>query len=224
MARASTSIRLLVVDDQELIRGGLTALLRAQDDMEVVGEAADGMEALAQVAQTHPDVVLMDIRMPVMDGIEATRRMPPETRVLILTTFNIDEHVFAALRAGAAGFLLKDSPPRELIEAVRVVAAGEALLDPTVTQRLIDAYVSHPGGHHIIVEGLDDLTERETEVLKLVAQGLSNREIATRLYVSDGTVKTHLNRLLHKLHLTSRAQAVVAAYESGLVIPGQPWV
>ncbi|RBQ17331.1 DNA-binding response regulator [Spongiactinospora rosea] len=219
-----TGTRVLVVDDQELIRGGLVALLRAQDDMEVVGEAADGAEAIAAAERLHPDVALMDIRMPVMDGIEATRRMPAEVRVLILTTFNVDEHVFAALRAGAAGFLLKDSPPADLIAAIRTVAGGDALLDPAVTQRLIDAYVSRPVGQTVAVHGLDDLTEREKEVLKLVAQGLSNREISTRLHVSDGTVKTHLNRVMSKLDLTSRAQAVVVAYECGLVIPGQPWV
>ncbi|MDF5753266.1 response regulator transcription factor [Spongiactinospora sp. TRM90649] len=220
-----SGIRVLVADDQELIRGGLVALIRAQDDMEVVGEAADGERALAETERAGPDVVLMDIRMPVMDGIEATRRMPSGVRVLVLTTFDIDEHVFEALRAGAAGFLLKDTPPAELIDAIRTVAAGEALLDPTVTQRLIDAYVSRPATPSApSCERLDDLTERETEVLRLVAQGLSNRDISARLHVSDGTVKTHLNRVMGKLGLTSRAQAVVVAYESGLVIPGQPWV
>jgi DNA-binding NarL/FixJ family response regulator len=213
-------IRVLIVDDQEMIRAGFRMILEAQPDIEVVGEAGDGIEALAQAARSDPDLVLMDVRMPRMDGVEATRRLTGR-KVLILTTFNVDELVVDALRAGASGFLLKDAPPDELIRAVRVVAAGDALLAPAVTRRLLDSVIPRlaadtPGRRR----ALEGLTERETEVLRLVARGLSNAEIAERLFVSETTVKTHVSHLLSKLELRDRVQAVVLAYEAGLVAPG----
>jgi DNA-binding NarL/FixJ family response regulator len=217
-------IRLLVADDHELMRGGLRAMLGAQDDMEVVGEASDGGEAVEQALALRPDVVIMDIRMPRVDGIEATRRLAvrgPGPRVLVLTTFDLDEYVWEALRAGAAGFMLKDAPPRQLAEAVRTVAAGETLLAPAITRRLVERYVRvPPPGSAAGRERLGELTERELEVLVLIARGLSNGEIAGRLFLSEATVKTHVTRILSKLGLRDRVQAVVLAYETGVVEPG----
>jgi DNA-binding NarL/FixJ family response regulator len=211
-------IRIVVADDHEVVRGGFAAMLGTQPDFTVAGTAADGAEAVRVCTAEKPDVVLMDVRMPVMDGIEATRQLNGETRVLILTTFDLDEYVFDALRAGASGFLLKDVTAERLFDAVRVVAAGEALLAPTVTTRLIGEFTRlKPRGN---VPSLGSLTPRETEVLRLIAEGLSNPEIAARLVVTEETVKTHVSRVLSKLGLRDRTQAVVAAYESGLVIPG----
>ena len=221
----SEPIRVAVADDQALVRSGFAVLLRSEAGIEVVGEAADGAEAVELVCREHPDVVLMDIRMPEMDGLEATSRIAvaaPATRVLILTTFDLDEYVFGALRAGASGFLLKDTQPEELLAAVRVIAAGEALLAPKVTRRLIEQFVEHepkpaaPAPH----PGLDTLTQREHEVLAAVARGLSNAEIAEELFVSQATAKTHVSRLLMKLDARDRAQLVVIAYEAGIAIPG----
>ncbi len=212
-------IKVMVVDDQALIRAGLGALLRAAPGIEVVGEAADGEHAVALAASTRPDVILMDIRMPGMSGIVATERIlkaDPNPRVLVLTTFDLDEYVYAALRAGACGFLLKDAPPERLLAAVQAVCAGDMLFAPSVTRRLIEAYV--PRSDH---PELDALTPREVEVLRLVGSGMANGDIARRLVVSEATVKTHLNRTMTKLDLTSRAQAVVVAYETGLVVPGR---
>ncbi len=216
------TIRVLIADDQALMRGGFRMILEAQDDIEVVGEAIDGRDAVEQFGRLEPDVVVMDIRMPAMDGIEATRRLTEgdsPARVLILTTFDLDEYVYGALRAGASGFLLKDRPPEELVSAVRVVASGEALLAPSITRRLIEEFAKQPGTA-VPPQGLDELTDREREVLVLMAQGLSNTEIAGRLYVAETTVKTHVGHVLQKLQLRDRAQAVVVAYESGLVQPG----
>ena len=217
-------IRALVADDQAVVRGGLRMILEAQDDIEVVGEAGDGAAAVDLVRELQPDVVLMDIRMPEMDGIEATRRLAlagSGARVLVLTTYGLDEYVYEALKAGAAGFLIKTDSPERLVEAVRVVAAGESLLAPEVTRRLIDRFLAgaRPGGS--APPELEELTARELEVLKLVARGLSNAEIAQTLFVSDGTVKTHVSSVLSKLGLRDRVQAVVFAYECSLVEPGQ---
>jgi DNA-binding NarL/FixJ family response regulator len=216
------TIRVVVVDDQDVVRSGFAALLETQADLEVVGTAGDGTEAVVMCREQRPDVVLMDVRMPTMDGLEAARRVVDEfdhgTRVLMLTTFDLDEYVYEALAAGASGFLLKDATADALFEAVRVVARGDALLAPSVTRRLIGEFarlnptVPRP-------DRLRELTPRETEVLRLVADGLSNVEIAERLVVSDETVKTHVSRVLTKLGLRDRAQAVVVAYESGLVAP-----
>lgn len=216
------TIRVLIVDDQALMRGGFRMILDAQDDIEVIGEAVDGRDAIEQSHQLHPDVVVMDVRMPAMDGIEATRQLTESdspARVLILTTFDLDEYVYGALKAGASGFLLKDRPPEELVAAVRVVASGEALLAPSVTRRLIEEFAKRPK-EPTPPEVLDDLTHREREVMALMAQGLSNTEIAARLFVAETTVKTHVGRILQKLQLRDRAQAVVLAYESGLVQRG----
>jgi DNA-binding NarL/FixJ family response regulator len=216
-------IRVLVADDQDLVRGGFRMILEASGEITVVGEASDGAEVLSLIEQLDVDVVLMDIRMPEMDGLDATRRLhdraPGRPHVLILTTFDTDEYVYEALRAGAAGFLLKSAPPARLVDAVRTIAAGEALLAPSITKRLIESYVerSAPGR---VPEWLHRLTEREQEVLGLVAEGLSNAEIAGRLVVSDATVKTHINRLLAKLGVRDRVQAVVLAYQAGLVRTG----
>jgi DNA-binding NarL/FixJ family response regulator len=219
-------IRLLIADDHELMRGGLRAMLGAQEDMEVVGEAADGGEAVEQALALRPDVVIMDIRMPRVDGIEAARRLAAHgagPRVLVLTTFDLDEYVWEALRAGAAGFMLKDAPPRQLAEAVRTVAMGETLLAPVITRRLVERYVRvPPPGSAAGRERLGDLTDREREVLELIARGLSNSEIASRLFLSEATVKTHVTRILSKLDLRDRVQAVVLAYETGIVEPGSP--
>jgi DNA-binding NarL/FixJ family response regulator len=209
-------LRILIVDDQELVRAGLRMILEAQEDLEVVAEAADGLEAISAAERTDPDVVLMDIRMPNLDGVEATRRLGGR-RVLILTTFDLDEYVVEALRAGASGFLLKDAPPAELVRAVRLVAAGDALLAPSVTRQLLDRVVSRLPSSQPAPGALESLTAREQEVLRLVAQGLSNAEIAGRLVVSEPTVKTHVSHILEKLDLRDRVQAVVIAYESGLV-------
>ncbi|GAA2743738.1 MULTISPECIES: response regulator [Kitasatospora] len=222
------TIRVLVVDDQAMVRAGFAALLGAQPDIDVVGDAADGRQALEVSGRTHPDVVLMDVRMPEMDGLEAARRLldpPPgvvhRPKVLMLTTFDVDDYVYEALRAGASGFLLKDAPPADLIAAVRVVAAGDALLAPSVTRRLIADFArTRPAPRRDPRLRLNGLTPRETEVLELIARGLSNQEIAGRLVVAEQTVKTHIGRILAKLDLRDRAQAVVLAYESGLVQPG----
>jgi DNA-binding NarL/FixJ family response regulator len=213
----------VLADDQALVRGGFRLILEAQDDVEVLGEAENGAEAVARVRELRPDVVLMDVRMPELDGIQATRRIVAEglpTRVLVLTTFDEDEIVYEALRAGAGGFLLKSAPPPRLVEAVRLVAAGEELLAPSVTRRLIEQYVRHPPVGARVPPELAELTEREREVLQLIADGLTNGEIAARLVVSEATVKTHVNHLFQKLGLRDRVQAVVLAYETGLVRPG----
>jgi DNA-binding NarL/FixJ family response regulator len=216
------TIRVVIADDQALMRGGFRMILDAADDIEVVAEAIDGADAVRAFQRAHPDVVVMDVRMPTMDGIEATRRITRSdaaAKVLILTTFDLDEYVYDALRAGASGFLLKDRPPEELVTAVRTVAAGDALLSPTVTRRLIAEFATRPDVPAPSDE-LDELTEREREVLLLLAQGASNAEIADRLFVAETTVKTHVAHILRKLGIRDRAQAVVLAYESGLVRPG----
>jgi DNA-binding NarL/FixJ family response regulator len=217
-------IRVMVVDDQELVRAGFCALLASDDEITLVGEASNGREAVDLAAAARPDVVLMDIRMPSMDGIEATRRLldDDEARpaVLVLTTFDLDEYVYDALRAGASGFLLKDTPPAQLIDAVKIVAGGDALIAPSVTRRLIADFAKHGPPIGDVSEEIDLLTDREREVLVLIARGRSNNEIAGDLFVSEATVKTHVGRVLSKLNLTSRAQAVAFAYESGLVVPG----
>ncbi|MER5529416.1 response regulator transcription factor [Streptomyces sp. NPDC002677] len=217
-------IRVVIADDQQMVRQGFTVLLNAQPGIEVVGQAVDGLEAVVKVAELTPDVVLMDIRMPELNGIEATRRIVgerPDIKVLVLTTFDLDEYVYEALRAGASGFLLKDASADKLAEAVRVVAAGDALLAPGVTRRLIAQFSQLDGGgvRAPLKTRVGDLTERETEVLSLIAQGLSNAEIAERLVVAEQTVKTHVGRILVKLGLRDRTQAAVFAYESGLVRP-----
>jgi DNA-binding NarL/FixJ family response regulator len=217
--------RVLVVDDQELLRNSFRILIDAQPDLSVVGEAADGAEAVAMAAGTGPDVVVMDIRMPVMDGLEATRlitadQQDPYPRVLILTTFDLDEYVFRALRAGASGFALKSRPLEELLAAIRVVATGDALLAPSVTRRLVARFAREPHAFEEAPRELADLTPREREVLVAIARGLSNTEIAERLHLSVPTVKTHIGRILAKLGARDRAQLVIAAYESGLVKAG----
>ena len=218
-------IRLLLVDDQQLLRQGMALVLEGEEDLQVVGEAADGVAAVEQAVRLRPDVVLMDVRMPRLDGIEATRRLvevAPQCRVLMLTTFDLDEHAFAALRAGASGFLLKDVPPAELAGAVRAVARGDAVVAPALTRRLLDAYAHHlPVGPIQARRGrshpaLAVLTDRELDVLSELAEGLSNVEIAERLVLSEATVKSHLSRVLHKLQLRDRVQAVIVAYETGL--------
>jgi len=216
-------ISVLIADDQTLVRAGFRMVVEARDDLSVVGEAGDGAEAVALAAELHPDVVLMDVRMPVMDGIEATRRitaLDENTHVLILTTFDLDQYVYEALRAGAAGFLLKDAPPNALAAAVRAVAAGDSLLAPSVTRRLIERFVALPAPRSANRDVLGDLSAREAEVLRLVARGLSNQQIADQLVVSTATVKSHVARLLMKLGLHDRTQAVVLAYETGFVTPG----
>ncbi|MER7279254.1 response regulator transcription factor [Dactylosporangium sp. NPDC000244] len=217
-------IRVLLADDQALVRGGFRSILDGQDDIDVAGEAADGAEAVSLALTLAPDVILMDIRMPRLDGIEATRRLlaggRSRARVLMLTTFDEDEYVYQALRAGASGFLLKSAPPRELAGAVRTVAAGEALLAPEITRRMIEEYVRRPRPGAARPAGLEMLTPRELEVLGLIARGRSNAEIGAQLYLSEPTVKTHVTRMLAKLGLRDRVQAVVFAYECGLVRPG----
>ena len=218
------SIRVAIVEDQELVRTGLRMILDAADGIEVVGEAADGAEVPDLVRRTAPDVVLMDIRMPDVDGIEATRRLAASgspARVIVLTTFDLDEHVQAALRAGASGFLVKDGPAEEMLTAVRVVAAGESLLSPSVTRRVIAELVSRPEPSERRPPALEELTPREEEVLRLLARGRSNAEIADELVVSHETVKSHVARILMKLGARDRVQAVIAAYEAGLVRPGE---
>ncbi|WP_394434464.1 response regulator [Streptomyces sp. SGAir0957] len=221
------TIRVIIVDDQSMVRAGFAALLSAQSDIDVVGEAPDGRQGVDVSRSTHPDVVLMDVRMPEMDGLAATRELltpPPgvvhRPKVLMLTTFDVDDYVYAALRAGASGFLLKDAPPADLIGAVRIVAAGEALLAPTVTKRLIEDFAKTRPARRDRSPRLKSLTPRELEVLELIARGLSNQEIARKLVLAEQTVKTHIGRVLAKLDLRDRAQAVIFAYESGLVTPG----
>ena len=216
-------IRVLIADDQALVRGGFRLILDSQKDIEVVGEAADGREALEQAQALEPDVVLMDIRMPELDGLEATRQLvaaDDAPHVLILTTFDLDEYVYEAMKAGASGFLLKEVRPEQLAEAVRVVVAGETLVAPAITRRLIEQFVRRRPPGSGTPDEISDLTERELEVFKLVARGLSNGEIAATLFLSEATVKTHITHLLTKLGLRDRVQAVVLAYESGLVLPG----
>jgi DNA-binding NarL/FixJ family response regulator len=220
-------IRVAVVDDQALVRAGFVVLLESAPDIEVVGSAADGAEAVDLVRSARPDVVLMDIRMPVMDGLEATRQILGDdqgtgVRILILTTFDLDEYVYAALRTGASGFLLKDTPPADLLAGVRLVAGGDALLSPGITRHLIEAYVQRPpADEHHGASRLDLLTDRERDVLELVAKGLANAEIAERLYISPATVKTHVARTLTKLDARDRAELIIIAYETRLVRPGE---
>jgi DNA-binding NarL/FixJ family response regulator len=217
------TVRVVIADDQGMVRSGFTTLLNSEPDIEVIGEAGNGQEAITRAIQLRPDVILMDVRMPVMDGLQATRQitaMDGAPRVLVLTTFDLDDYVYQALRWGASGFLLKDASARELAEAVRVVAAGDALLSPSVTRRLIAEFARMGAPRGPSRKTLKDLTERETEVLALVARGLSNAEIAGRLVVAEQTVKTHVSRVLMKLGLRDRTQAVVLAYETGLVQPG----
>jgi DNA-binding NarL/FixJ family response regulator len=219
------TIRVVIADDQPLVRAGLATMVGYADDLELVGEAENGADAIALARRVRPDVLLMDIRMPGLDGLEATRRITsdPELaalRIIMLTTFDVDDYVYEALRNGASGFLLKDARPEEILNAVRVVAAGEALLAPTVTRRLIESFATQPPPARPSI-AVDQLTERESEVLRLVAQGLSNAEIADRLYISLFTAKTHVSRVLTKLDARDRAQLVMLAYEAGLVIPGR---
>jgi DNA-binding NarL/FixJ family response regulator len=218
------SLRVLIVDDQALVRTGFRMILEAEQDLEVVGEAANGLEAIDEARRSSPDVILMDVRMPELDGIEATRRLLAEggtaAKVVMLTTFDMDEYVYDALRAGASGFLLKDVPPEHLIDGIRNVANGDALLAPSITRRLIEEFVRGGPARLERPKGLDELTARELEVLQLIARGLSNAEIAKELFVSETTVKTHVARVLMKLDLRDRVQAVVLAYECGLVQPG----
>ncbi|MEC5190777.1 MULTISPECIES: response regulator transcription factor [unclassified Arthrobacter] len=232
----SGRIRVLLVDDQPLLRMGFRLILEGEDDLSIVGEASDGADAIRQVRALGPDVVLMDVRMPVLNGIEATRAITAaaaHTKIIILTTFDLDEYAFAGLQAGASAFLLKDVAPAELIHAVRVVASGDAVVAPRVTRRLLEAYVragaaatdrrAAPGGVRAARDPLlEDLTPRETEMLGAMAEGLSNAEIAHRYFLAEATVKTHVRRILTKLHLRDRVQAVVYAYETGLVVPGNP--
>ncbi len=235
-ADGAASIRVAVVDDQELVRTGFRMILDSEIDIEVIGEAADGSAGLDLIRSRRPDVALMDVRMPVMDGVEATRRlaeMASTTRIIIVTTFDLDEYVFSALQNGASGFLLKDAPADQLVAAVRVVASGEALLSPSITRRLIERFqiggssppvaaagATDPADQPDAATRFDELTERETEVLVELARGLSNAEIAEKLFVSETTVKTHVGRILSKLDVRDRVQAVVKAYESGMVQPG----
>lgn len=215
--------RVLLADDQALVRQGFRLILELEQDIDVVGEATDGAEALRLTRELEPDVVVLDIRMPELDGIEVTRRLQTagsQARVLILTTFDLNEYVYEAMRAGASGFLLKDVPGDQFVAAIHTVAAGDALLAPTLTRRLIEHFVRRPPPDAAAPRGLDDLTEREREVLSLLARGLSNTEIATALFLGEATIKTHVGRILQKLALRDRVQAVVYAYESGLVQPG----
>jgi DNA-binding NarL/FixJ family response regulator len=217
------TIRVVIADDQGMVRAGFRSLLAHESDIEVVGEAADGQAAVTVVCRTRPDVVLMDIRMPVLDGLAATRRLmaePQPPRVLALTTFDLDQYVYEALRAGAAGFLLKDATVEELVAAIRTLAAGNAILDPAVTRRVIEAFVRSKPPDPSATAKLDRLTEREVQVLRLIARGLSNAELARRLVVTDATAKTHVSNVLTKLDLRDRVQGVIYAYETGLVQPG----
>jgi DNA-binding NarL/FixJ family response regulator len=225
-ARGDVTTRCLIADDQAMVREGFAAVLDAQAGLVVVGQAADGADAVRQARRLGPDVILMDVRMPVMDGLQATRQIlrgaaqPSGPRVLMLTTFDLDEYVYDALRAGASGFLLKDATAAELVHAVRVVAAGDALLAPSVTRRLIADFARQPRSRPVFPAALGSLTKRETEVLRLIAHGLSNAEISGTLVIAEQTTKTHVGRVLAKLNLRDRAQAVVLAYETGLVTPG----
>ncbi|MGH3053202.1 MAG: response regulator [Gaiellaceae bacterium] len=219
------SLSVLIVDDQALVRAGFRMILEAEEDIDVVGEAADGREAVAEARRLRPDVVLMDVRMPDVDGIEATRRLlgadGSDVKIVMLTTFDMDEYVYDALRAGASGFLLKDVPPEQLVAGIRAVASGDALLAPTVTRRVIEEFVRRPpDSMRTAPPELAELTARELEVLELIARGLANGEIAKELFVGETTVKTHVAHILMKLELRDRVQAVVFAYESGLVLPG----
>ena len=219
------TVRVVVVDDETLVRAGFRVLIDSEEGLQVVGEAPDGAQAVQLIRELRPDVALMDIRMPRLDGIEAIRQLlggssPVPVHVLVLTTFDLDEYAFEALRAGAAGFLLKDTPPARLIDAVRVIATGESLLSPGVTRRLIETYVRRPGYPGPVTRTLDGVTGRERDVLNLIARGLSNSEIAAELYLTVGTVKTHVSHLLTKLGARDRAQLVIAAYEAGLVTLG----
>jgi DNA-binding NarL/FixJ family response regulator len=218
------SVRVVLVDDQALIRTGFKMILEAEDDIEVVGEASDGEQAISMTRSVRPDIVLMDVQMPTMDGLEATGRIVRDanvpSRIVILTTFERDDYVFEALRAGASGFLLKNAPSEELVHAVRVVAAGDALLAPSVTRKVIEGFIRRPASRSNEVE-LQRLTERETEILQLLATGKSNSELAAHLFVGEGTIKTHVSSVLTKLGLRDRMQAVIFAYESGLIEPGQ---
>ena len=217
------SIRVLICDDQALVRAGFRAILELQNDIQVVGEAQNGAEAVALAERRSPDVILMDIRMPVLDGVDATRRLVAAgspARILVLTTFDLDEYVHAAIRAGASGFLLKDVTPSKLLDAIRIVAGGDALLAPSVTRRLLERFARTLPQRDVSTEALAGLTARETEVLRLLAGGLSNAEIAAELVVSEATVKTHISSLLRKLGLRDRVQAVILAYETGLVTLG----
>jgi DNA-binding NarL/FixJ family response regulator len=217
---SESQVRILIADDQALLRGSLRVLLETEPDLIVVGEAGSGAEAVSLVCTENPDVVLMDVRMPVMDGIEATRRITAQEhapKILVLTTFDLDEYVYSALRAGASGFLLKDTPPAQLLDAVRVIASGEALLAPTITRRLIAEFIRHPEPAQRPVRTLAGITDREREVLALIARGLSNSEIERHLHLSRGTVKTHIGRLLTKLDARDRAQLVIVGYETSLV-------
>jgi DNA-binding NarL/FixJ family response regulator len=219
------SIRVVIADDQAMIRRGLRLLLEDEPDLEVVAEAADGHEAVAAAQRHRPDVAMLDIRMPGMDGLEATRRLVADelpTRILILTTFDLDEYVYEAVRAGASGFLVKDAPAEKLLEAVRVVAAGDALLAPTVARRVIERFAELPTPQPALAASLTELTARELEVLRLIARGHSNPEIARELVISEHTAKTHVGHVLTKLRLRDRIQAVIFAYESGLIRPGSP--
>jgi DNA-binding NarL/FixJ family response regulator len=215
-------IRVLLVDDQELMRMGFRMVLGAQPDIDVVGEAADGLDAVQLADQLRPDVVLMDVRMPVLDGVEATKRIAEAgtSKILVMTTFDMDEYALSALRNGASGFLLKDTPPGDLVSALRAVASGDAVVSPSVTKRLLSRFLGESGGELRDAAVLDVLTEREREVLVLIAKGLSNTEIARKLFLSEATVKTHVGRILAKLEIRDRVQAVVLAYETGLVRPG----
>ena len=219
-------VRVLIVDDQSLVRAGFRMILEAEEDIEVVGEASDGAEAVDAAQELSPDVILMDVRMPNVDGLEATRRLLDGRiegpRILILTTFDLDEYVWEALRSGASGFLLKDTPPEQLVDAVRVVAAGDALLAPAITRKVIEEFVSRPpASMRRAAPGVDELTARELEMLRYVARGLSNTEIGKSAFVSETTVKTHVAHILTKLGLRDRVQAVVFAYEHGIVAPGE---
>ena len=216
-------ISVLLVDDQELMRAGFRMVLGAQEDLEIVGEAGNGEEAVRLAAELRPDVVLMDVRMPVLDGVEATKLITEQglAKVLVMTTFDLDEYALSALRNGASGFLLKDTPSVQLVAALRSVASGDAVVSPSVTRRLLDRFLGSAGGELRDAKVLDVLTEREREVLLLMAQGLSNTEIARKLFLSEATVKTHVGRILAKLDLRDRVQAVVLAYETGLVRPGE---
>ena len=216
------SVQVLLVDDQELIRAGLQMIIDSTDDLQVLGQAADGPTAVDLARRLKPDVVLMDIRMPAMDGIEATRRIASHgPRVLMLTTFDLDDYVYEAFKAGASGFLLKDAPREKIIEGIRAVAAGEALASPTVTRRLIERFIDAPVPSAKPHPQLTELTAREREVLELIARGLSNSELAQRLYLSEKTIKTHIGRILMKLGIRDRVQAVIVAYEAGIVQPGE---
>ncbi len=227
-AGGGVTTRCLIADDQAMVREGFAAVLAAQPGLLVVGQAADGADAVRQARHLQPDIVLMDVRMPVMDGLQATRQIlgaaagPARPRVLMLTTFDLDDYVYEALRAGASGFLLKDATAAELVHAVRVVAAGDALLAPSVTRRLIADFARRPRPDPPFLSTLGALTQRETEVLRLIARGLSNNEISNTLVIAEQTTKTHIGRILAKLDLRDRAQAVVLAYETGLVTPGRP--